>query len=255
MLCWIHYKYSCLCHGQHYSVFFKNKNYLFTNHYPNNNVACYNPWGLQHGFRLILSSMTSRKCTGIAIYIHAKTEFDVVGVGGRRKEKNVTSRKLLLCSQMEFHWFPRFHVANLQFASCLYYFLWIACSILHSMLPWILSQKLILIAINTCVFFLLILFLFLSFGISKYVFGFFLSTSWFWLPIYLKTSLSLNSFLALRSNTSLRFVYTIECFVQGYIVLNRPWAFVQWLEKAVIEEEYVTCARNCKIIFISHAWS
>ncbi|XP_021734230.1 hydroxyproline O-arabinosyltransferase 3-like [Chenopodium quinoa] len=26
---------------------------------------------------------------------------------------------------------------------------------------------------------------------------------------------------------------------QGYIVLNRPWAFVQWLEKATIEEEYI----------------
>ncbi|KAL2941992.1 Hydroxyproline O-arabinosyltransferase 3 [Bienertia sinuspersici] len=25
----------------------------------------------------------------------------------------------------------------------------------------------------------------------------------------------------------------------GYVVLNRPWAFVQWLEKATIEEEYV----------------
>jgi hypothetical protein len=25
--------------------------------------------------------------------------------------------------------------------------------------------------------------------------------------------------------------------VQGYVVLNRPWAFVQWLEKATIEEE------------------
>ncbi|KAJ8446855.1 hypothetical protein Cgig2_016165 [Carnegiea gigantea] len=26
---------------------------------------------------------------------------------------------------------------------------------------------------------------------------------------------------------------------QGYVVLNRPWAFLQWLEKAKIEEEYV----------------
>ncbi|GAB2218423.1 hypothetical protein Droror1_Dr00001646 [Drosera rotundifolia] len=26
---------------------------------------------------------------------------------------------------------------------------------------------------------------------------------------------------------------------RGYIVLNRPWAFVQWLEKATIEEEYI----------------
>lgn len=25
--------------------------------------------------------------------------------------------------------------------------------------------------------------------------------------------------------------------IQGYIVLNRPWAFVQWLEKTTIEEE------------------
>jgi hypothetical protein len=24
---------------------------------------------------------------------------------------------------------------------------------------------------------------------------------------------------------------------QGYIVLNRPWAFVQWLQKADIKEE------------------
>ncbi|KAL3613293.1 Hydroxyproline O-arabinosyltransferase 3 [Castilleja foliolosa] len=29
---------------------------------------------------------------------------------------------------------------------------------------------------------------------------------------------------------------------RGYIVLNRPWAFVQWLEKAVIEEEYILMA-------------
>ncbi|WVZ03927.1 hypothetical protein V8G54_024733 [Vigna mungo] len=29
---------------------------------------------------------------------------------------------------------------------------------------------------------------------------------------------------------------------RGYIVLNRPWAFVQWLEKAKIEEEYVLMA-------------
>ena len=27
--------------------------------------------------------------------------------------------------------------------------------------------------------------------------------------------------------------------VQGYVVLNRPWAFVQWLRKATIAEEYV----------------
>jgi hypothetical protein len=24
---------------------------------------------------------------------------------------------------------------------------------------------------------------------------------------------------------------------QGYVVLNRPWAFVQWLQKATIKEE------------------
>jgi hypothetical protein len=27
---------------------------------------------------------------------------------------------------------------------------------------------------------------------------------------------------------------------QGYIVLNRPWAFVQWLQKTDIKEEYET---------------
>jgi hypothetical protein len=30
---------------------------------------------------------------------------------------------------------------------------------------------------------------------------------------------------------------SILFLVQGYIVLNRPWAFVQWLEKAEIDEE------------------
>ncbi|XP_014502596.1 hydroxyproline O-arabinosyltransferase 3 [Vigna radiata var. radiata] len=29
---------------------------------------------------------------------------------------------------------------------------------------------------------------------------------------------------------------------RGYIVLNRPWAFVQWLEKADIQEEYILMA-------------
>ncbi|CAM8919807.1 unnamed protein product [Rhodiola kirilowii] len=29
---------------------------------------------------------------------------------------------------------------------------------------------------------------------------------------------------------------------RGYIVLNRPWAFVQWLETATIEEEYILMA-------------
>ncbi|KAK4421897.1 Hydroxyproline O-arabinosyltransferase NOD3 [Sesamum alatum] len=28
----------------------------------------------------------------------------------------------------------------------------------------------------------------------------------------------------------------------GYVVLNRPWAFVQWLETATIEEEYIFMA-------------
>ncbi|KAG6421801.1 hypothetical protein SASPL_118358 [Salvia splendens] len=29
---------------------------------------------------------------------------------------------------------------------------------------------------------------------------------------------------------------------RGYVVLNRPWAFVQWLEKSTIEEEYILMA-------------
>ncbi|VAH76054.1 unnamed protein product [Triticum turgidum subsp. durum] len=29
---------------------------------------------------------------------------------------------------------------------------------------------------------------------------------------------------------------------RGYIVLNRPWAFVQWLQQAKIEEEYILMA-------------
>ncbi|KAI3448787.1 hypothetical protein Pfo_005452 [Paulownia fortunei] len=29
---------------------------------------------------------------------------------------------------------------------------------------------------------------------------------------------------------------------RGYVVLNRPWAFVQWLEKVTIEEEYILMA-------------
>lgn len=37
---------------------------------------------------------------------------------------------------------------------------------------------------------------------------------------------------------------------RGYIVLNRPWAFVQWLEKATIEEEYILMAEPDHI-FIS----
>lgn len=30
--------------------------------------------------------------------------------------------------------------------------------------------------------------------------------------------------------------------LQGYVVLNRPWAFVQWLQEAKIKEEYVLMA-------------
>lgn len=29
---------------------------------------------------------------------------------------------------------------------------------------------------------------------------------------------------------------------QGYVVLNRPWAFVQWLQSAIIEEDYIMMA-------------
>lgn len=35
---------------------------------------------------------------------------------------------------------------------------------------------------------------------------------------------------------------------QGYIVLNRPWAFVQWLKQAHIEEEYILMAEPDHII-------
>ncbi|KAK4407459.1 Hydroxyproline O-arabinosyltransferase RDN2 [Sesamum angolense] len=37
-------------------------------------------------------------------------------------------------------------------------------------------------------------------------------------------------------------LYCFEHLYVGYIVLNRPWAFVQWLEKATIEEEYILMA-------------
>ncbi|KAJ7545137.1 hypothetical protein O6H91_09G108900 [Diphasiastrum complanatum] len=36
--------------------------------------------------------------------------------------------------------------------------------------------------------------------------------------------------------------------VGGYIVLNRPWAFVQWLEKAEIEEDYILMAEPDHVI-------
>jgi len=29
---------------------------------------------------------------------------------------------------------------------------------------------------------------------------------------------------------------------RGYVVLNRPWAIVQWLQKATIKEEYILMA-------------
>ncbi|KAJ6944414.1 hydroxyproline O-arabinosyltransferase 3-like [Populus alba x Populus x berolinensis] len=35
---------------------------------------------------------------------------------------------------------------------------------------------------------------------------------------------------------------------RGYIVLNRPWAFVQWLEKTTIEEEYILMAEPDHIL-------
>ncbi|KAI3790539.1 hypothetical protein L2E82_03649 [Cichorium intybus] len=34
---------------------------------------------------------------------------------------------------------------------------------------------------------------------------------------------------------------------RGYIVLNRPWAFVQWLERATIAEEYILMAEPIHI--------
>lgn len=35
---------------------------------------------------------------------------------------------------------------------------------------------------------------------------------------------------------------------QGYVVLNRPWAFVQWLQQAEIEEDYVLMSEPDHII-------
>ncbi|XP_009788649.1 hydroxyproline O-arabinosyltransferase 1 [Nicotiana tabacum] len=35
---------------------------------------------------------------------------------------------------------------------------------------------------------------------------------------------------------------------QGYIVLNRPWAFVQWLQQAQIEEDYILMAEPDHVI-------
>lgn len=47
----------------------------------------------------------------------------------------------------------------------------------------------------------------------------------------------LLSFLAFFFNFHVSFV-VLFWKLQGYIVLNRPWAFVQWLQQADIKEEY-----------------
>ncbi|KAL6898042.1 hypothetical protein ACP4OV_006638 [Aristida adscensionis] len=61
----------------------------------------------------------------------------------------------------------------------------------------------------------------------------------------------------LHSGSPDEFVDEIPTFVadplpegtdQGYIVLNRPWAFVQWLQKADIQEEYILMAEPDHII-------
>ncbi|XP_019173998.1 PREDICTED: hydroxyproline O-arabinosyltransferase 1-like [Ipomoea nil] len=61
----------------------------------------------------------------------------------------------------------------------------------------------------------------------------------------------------LHSGTPDRFMDEIPTFVaqplpsgmdQGYIVLNRPWAFVQWLREADIEEDYILMAEPDHII-------
>ncbi|GKD56740.1 hypothetical protein Tco_1290127 [Tanacetum coccineum] len=41
---------------------------------------------------------------------------------------------------------------------------------------------------------------------------------------------------------------TVLCIFQGYIVLNRPWAFVQWLRKADIKEDYILMSEPDHII-------
>ncbi|CAI0416566.1 unnamed protein product [Linum tenue] len=43
-------------------------------------------------------------------------------------------------------------------------------------------------------------------------------------------------------------ISSCSIFVQGYIVLNRPWAFVQWLEKADIKEDYILMAEPDHVI-------
>ncbi|KAL6980236.1 Hydroxyproline O-arabinosyltransferase 1 [Sarracenia purpurea var. burkii] len=61
----------------------------------------------------------------------------------------------------------------------------------------------------------------------------------------------------LHSGKPDRFVDEIPTFVaqplpagmdQGYIVLNRPWAFVQWLQQADIKEDYILMAEPDHII-------
>ncbi|XP_031102459.1 hydroxyproline O-arabinosyltransferase 1-like [Ipomoea triloba] len=61
----------------------------------------------------------------------------------------------------------------------------------------------------------------------------------------------------LHSGSPDRFMDEIPTFVaqplpsgmdQGYIVLNRPWAFVQWLREADIEEDYILMAEPDHII-------
>lgn len=47
----------------------------------------------------------------------------------------------------------------------------------------------------------------------------------------------LLSFLAFFFNFHVSF-FVLFWKLQGYIVLNRPWAFVQWLQQADIKEEY-----------------
>ncbi|KAK4729772.1 hypothetical protein R3W88_022760 [Solanum pinnatisectum] len=61
----------------------------------------------------------------------------------------------------------------------------------------------------------------------------------------------------LHSGKSDKFMDEIPTFVaqplpsgmdQGYIVLNRPWAFVQWLQQAQIEEDYILMSEPDHVI-------
>lgn len=54
-----------------------------------------------------------------------------------------------------------------------------------------------------------------------------------------ESSISISSMpqTELKHLLDLYYSYSEQCHLQGYIVLNRPWAFVQWLEKATIDEE------------------